>query len=681
MSQKELKYKHLLSPYKIGRHIIKNRMIATASMPFVNLGPERYPNESFIRNHIDKAINGAGIVVFGDVQAPNRPPRPMDTMDLDEIMEFRKNNPNTFNPDKGWLANSGRPIAFDILTGANQNIISNMVEAIHFYGAKAFLKLRVESPRGFDVSSGNSEDKTEIGSGGAMKRGAELTEEQILGVVEEYGFQSILAKEMGFDGVYVHMAYGGPLTARLLSPLTNRRTDRFSVDSYENRTRFCLMALDKIKECCGDDFITYAIISGEEPEGGYTVEDLVEFAKIFQGHLDMLHLKGKRNDLSHPTGFTKERYPFLDYAAAVKAAAPELAVVANGGFNDLDDCEEVIASGKADFIGTGRAWICNEDYGALAYGGKNEEVVPCLRCNRCHVSSYYRPWTSVCAVNPKWGLEHRMHYMLREPQESKNIAIIGGGIAGMEAAQTAVKLGHKVTLFEKSDSLGGLLKLYSAASFKWPYKEYLAYMVRKTNESGADIRLNTEADVETIRKGDYDGIIVATGSKKKVPDIKGVEEHNVTYVTDVYGNEDSFAEEIVIVGGGQSGVEAGMHLAELGHKVTVLEKFQMLAKDAPPLQFYSMFQEAWENTPGFTGIVNAEVTEVTGSGVVYTDAEGKRQEVKAGSVIIAAGMEPENTLYMDLAQLNKKMLPIGDCGEVNDIQVAVRSGFASAYTI
>ena len=681
MSNATLKYNHLLSPFKIGNHVFKNRMIATASTPFLNQGPGNCPSEAIIQHFINKAKSGAGTVVIGDVAAPNRPPRPMDTLDPEKIMDTRINNPNEFNSDHGWYVNSGRPYIFDILNGACQNVLSNMVEAMHFYGAKVFLKIRIESPHGFDVSSNNSEDKTEVGSGGAMLRGKALTEEQLLAVIEEYGFQSILAKEIGFDGVFVHMAYGGPVTARLLSPLTNRRDDRFSVESYENRTRFTVMALDKIKERCGKDFLTMGIISGEEPEGGYSLADTVEFAKQFQGHLDMLHLKGRRNDLSHPTGFTPDRYPFLRFAEAVKKAVPGMAVIANGGFNDLEDAEDVIASGKADFVGTARAWICNEDYGKLAYEGRNEDVVPCLRCNKCHVSSYYRPWTSCCAVNPVWGFEHRIKDMIEAPAQSKKIVVIGGGVTGMETALTASKLGHDVTLYEKSGSLGGLLKLYSIASFKWPYKEYLEFMVRKTQEANIKVHLNTVPDVGMIKEGGYDAVIVAIGAAPTVPDIAGIKDHPVIYAPAVYGKENTLEKDVVIIGGGQSGVEAGMHLAEKGHNVTVLEKFHKLAKDAAPLQFYSMFEEAWESLPNFKGIVSAECTAVTQDGVTYIDGGGNEQSVKAGSVVIAAGMQPKSDQALTFAELDKKLFLAGDCNTAGNIQMAVRSGFAAAYTL
>lgn len=681
MSNATLKYSHLLSPYKIGNHVFKNRMIATSSTPFLNQGPGNCPSEAIIQHFINKAKSGAGTVVFGDVAAPNRPTRPMDNLDPKHIMDTRINNPNEFNPDHGWFVNSGRPYIFDILNGACQNVLSNMVEAMHFYGAKVFMKMRVESPHGFDVSPDNAPDKTEVGSGGAMVRGKVLSEEQLLGVIEEYGFQAKLAKEIGFDGVYVHMAYGGPLTARLLSPLTNRRHDQFGIDSFENRTRFSIMALDKVKEQCGKDFLTMAIISGDEPEGGYSLSDTVEFAKLFQGHLDMLHIKGQRNDLSHPTGFTPERYPFLHSAATIKKAVPGMAIIANGGFNDLDDCEDVIASGKADFVGTARAWICNEDYGKLAYEGRNEDVVPCLRCNKCHISSYYRPWTSVCAVNPVWGFEHRIKDMVSQPAQSKKVAVIGGGVAGLEAALTACKLGHDVTLYEKSGALGGLLRLYSTASFKWPYKDYLDFMVRKVKEANIKVHLNTAPSLETLQAGDFDNIIVAIGAAPAVPELAGIGQRDVMYVTGVYGKEDTLAKDVVIIGGGQAGVETGMHLAEKGHNVTVLEKSHKLAKDAPPLQFYSMFEEAWENLPNFKGIVNAECTAVTADGAVYVDADGNEQTVKAGSIVVAAGMQPNNEEALAFSTLKKKMLLIGDCQTAGNIQMAVRSGFAAAYTL
>lgn len=187
--------------------------------------------------------------------------------------------------------------------------------------------------------------------------------------------------------------------------------------------------------------------------------------------------------------------------------------------------------------------------------------------------------------------------------------------------------------------------------------------------------------METIKAGDFDDVVVAIGADCKTPAIAGIEDANVVYVTDVYGKEDALAKDVVIVGGGQSGVETGMHLAEKGHNVTVLEKSHKLAKDAPPLQFYSMFEEAWEKLPNFKGIVGAECTAVTADGVTYVDAEGKEQTVKAGSVVIAAGMQPKNDEALTFAALNKKLFLVGDCHTIGNVQTAVRSGYGAAYTL
>jgi 2,4-dienoyl-CoA reductase-like NADH-dependent reductase (Old Yellow Enzyme family)/thioredoxin reductase len=598
--------------------------------------------------------------------------------------------PNEFNPDHGWFVGSGRPYAFDILNGSCQNVMSQMVEQIHFYDCKCILKIRVETPRGFDVSPDNAPDTTEKGSGGAFVWGKTLEREQILKVLDDYEFQSILAKEIGFDGVYVHMGYRGPLTARLLSPITNRRTDEFG-GSVENRTRFALMALDRIHEKCGRDFLTYGLIGGDEPEGGNTLEDTVEICKLLAGHVDMLHIKGRRNDQSHPTGFTPERYPFLHAAAIIKKAVPDLCVIVNGGFQDLNVCEDVIANGNADFIGTARAWICNLDYGHLAYEGRNEDVVPCVRCNKCHVSSYYKPWTSCCAVNPEWGLEQSLRDLIdvsslnKRRKNNRNIdikkvAVIGGGVAGMEAAQVAARRGHDVTLYEKTNVLGGLLRVCEPVSFKWPYKDFIDYMVRKTMESKIKLCLNMEVDAKLLEKEGYDHVIVAIGADPDIPGIPGVGGANVIQCIAVYGNESTLAKDVVIVGGGMSGVETGMYLAELGRNVTVLEASHMLAKDAPPLQFYTMFQEAWEALPTFKGIVNARVNAIIPDGVTYLDTDGKEQTVKAGSIVLATGMKARMDEALKFAGTGILTL-VGDCKKAGDLQTAMRSSFAAASII
>jgi len=178
----------------------------------------------------------------------------------------------------------------------------------------------------------------------------------------------------------MHMSYRMSILGKFLSPLTNKRTDEYG-GSLENRARFAIMVTDRIKQRCGKDFLVMASMSGCEPEGGFTLEDAAEYARLFSGHIDLLQIKAQEIDPTHCTGFNLERTPFLYMSESIKKSGADIAIVTNGGYQDLDICEDVIASSKADFIASARAWICNLDYGRLAYEDRNEDVVPCLRCN------------------------------------------------------------------------------------------------------------------------------------------------------------------------------------------------------------------------------------------------------------------------------------------------------------
>ena len=155
----------------------------------------------------------------------------------------------------------------------------------------------------------------------------------------------------------------------------------------------------------------------------------------------------------------------------------------------------------------------------------------------------------------------------------------------------------------------------------------------------------------------------------------------MVYATDVFGNEDKLAKDIVIVGGGGVGVETGMHLAEKGHQVTVLEMANILAKDTPPCHSYSMFREAWEKLPNFKGIVNARCNGITQDGVTYLDADGQEHAIKAGSVVIAAGMKPKSDLSLQFHDAGERLYMIGDCKLAGDIQRAMRSAFSAASSL
>lgn len=650
------RYPHLLSPIKIGNTIFKNRLIASRSSPRYVQGSEPFPTEALITHYANKARNGAAVVTCGGVGMPHIIPEDLA---------------------KSFTSKTILPGSFDIYDAHCRNYLAQLADAIHFYGGKASMQIGGFVPLEYDVSSGIP--SVDIGIG-LVRTGKEIPADYLDEVAEDFARQAEIMREVGFDMVYLHMAYRLTILGRFLSPLTNKRKDEFG-GSLENMARFPLMVADRIKQRCGKDFLIEASISGYEPPGGRTLEETVKLAHIFAGHIDILQVRTHSIDPAHPTGFEADPTPFLYLAEAVKKSGAEIAVATVGGYLDPEKSEEAIATGKADFIAMARGWISNPEYGRLLYEGRGEDIIPCIRCNRCLGGIPGEPPVSVCSVNPIWGLEHKIERIVSPPVRKKKVAVIGGGPAGMGAALIAASRGHHVTLYEKGSSLGGLLRTADNVAFKWPVKQFKDYLIRQVNKAGVKVRLNTDVTPEMVQKAGYDAVLVAVGSRPIVPYIPGVDGKNVFFVTDVFGKEDVLDKDVVIVGGGEVGVETGIHLAQKGHNVTVLEMMDRLAPNAPRLHYYTMFQEAWEKLPNFKYILKARCTAIGQDKVTYVDDKGMESSIPAGSVVIAVGMQPKQDLAIKFSGVADTVFIIGDCVSAGNIQKAMRSAFSIASMI
>lgn len=651
-----LKYNHLLSPIEVNGVMLRNRLICTASNPHFIQATEKWPTEALISHYANKAKAGAAVVTV-------------------------KGN----NPVK---TNDPHSLTLDITVGQHQHMFAQCADMVHYYGAKAFYLVLPDMNivKGYDASDGVLSEFV-AGDGSKAELGKAAPKELLYQMVEKYAEEAKLAQSLGFDGCFMHMAYRLMFPGRFLSPLSNKRTDEFG-GSVENRARFPLMICEAIKKACGKKFLVEISISGREDdlfEGGATVEDQIELAKLCSGKVDILQIRGGSIDPSQPTYLDLREIPNLDAAVRIRkglrdAGVNDVYVDIVGGCQDLDHCEEIIESGQADFIGAARAYIADPQWGNKAYEGRNEDVVPCLRCNKCHVAGPGN-WNTVCSVNPEWGLEHKVERLVRAPERKKKLAVVGGGPAGMEAALLASRRGHDVTLYEKTDRLGGLINTTRGVDIKWTLVKFADYMAGQIAKSNVNVRLNTTATAELLKAENYDEVIVAIGAEPAYPPIPGVHGANVIPAIEMVAKEPEMSHEVVVVGGGEIGVEMGLHLAKHGHEVKLLEMGPILSPESVPVHFRSIFEKAFNNQPGFSYELNAKVTAITEEGVTYLDADGAEHTIPAKSVVLAAGMKARHAEAMSFMDGNVRTHVIGDCNQVGCVQTAMRAAYAVGNNI
>ena len=649
------RYSHLLSPINFGNVTLKNRMLYPNALPHHIQGPETFPNDALISYYSNVARNGAAVVTV-----------------------------------RG-LGSLKKKHTFDLTDQGVQLYLARIADAVHFYGSKLNVALTIDAePEGVSISEIPAPDpetyRMEKYRGWGAKK--EISPEEIQSTIEDWTNTSKLLQEVGFDMVSLYMSYRSSTLACSLSPAMNKRTDKYG-GSLEKRARLTIDVCQSIKKACGQDFLIEAQVTGQEEPGGYTVEDLCEYAKLWEGSVDILQIRDWDGSSSHPTGFNSEKkYPnTLSYAEAVKKSGARIVVAPVGGFQDLDLNEEYIAGGKTDMIVMARAFVCDPEYGKKAYEGRGEDVVPCIRCNKCHGEyakfSFVKDeamLVDVCSVNPKMGIAYRADRMIDAPVVSRKVAVIGGGPAGMKAAIVAAERGHKVTLYEKNDFLGGQLRHADFASFQWPVRDYKDYLIRQMDKLGVEVLLNTRATPDMIKGKGYDAIMVAVGADPAVPDIPGAKAGNVLAPIFVYGNK-NLGKNIVVVGGDVIGTQTGIYLGQNGHNVTVLTSEKRLGHDSQPVHYFSTVQLMYEAMDNFKFITEVTVTGISAGKVAYVDAKGDERSIQADNVVISAGRQPRREEAQKFYGSAGRFFAIGDCDSSGSVRSCTRTAFAAASQI
>lgn len=668
-----MRYQKLLSPIMIGGQIIKNRLTYPNASPHFLQGPETYPAEGYRAFAANLAKNGAAIVNFAEwANYPDQRKGPMD-MDMTHMQ------------------------AFDMTDPAVHNYVSQMCEEVHFYGSKMMLTMNPEYPDGYNLYGGR-------GFGPHAKPCEPIPLEMIPEAIEKNVNKLLLYKHLGYDGVSFR-ADG------MMMPNAGKRNDKYDGASVEGRTKFFHELCEGIRAKCGRDFIIEAVLAWEQPNGygmntkaggGYTEEDALEFCRLFDDVVDILEIREHDVCKSHPTGYTffPGEHPAVDFAAKVKAMGIKMLMKPIGGFQEPDEMERYLVEGKCDMFGIARGFMADDEYGKKLLEGRGEDITPCLKCNKCHgvILPEPIPWTSVCAVNPLMGLGHKIHRLVEDSTTPKKVAVIGGGPAGMRAAIYASERGHDVTLYEKTDKLGGQLFHSDYFPFKWPIKNFKDWLIYTLGKSNVKVVMNTEPSEQTILAGGFDAVIAATGAEVAVPNIPGLKDENGNLNAPCMSwaegtiREKELGKSVVIVGGSEVGMETAMFLAGKGHDVTVLTRQGKLGHNASGLHYVTMAfiktmpdgsareAPAWEKYDNLSGITNAETVKIDGNTVTYVQ-DGETKTISADNILVCGGMTPLTENAMSYAGLANEFYPIGDCNGAGNLETCNREAYSRAMIL
>lgn len=573
------------------------------------------------------------------------------------------------------------------MTTMHMESIMTLTEAIKAHGAVASIQLN-------HVGAMNHPDaikdhKNPIGPSAFIRADGvqveEMTIEMMKQVANNWAEAAWNCKSLGFDMVNLHGGHGW-LLSQFISPKFNKRQDEFG-GSMENRAKFPIMVCRKIKEICGEDFlIEYRMSGSERTPDGMTLEDGIEFAKIIQDYVDLIHVtSGVYNDHVGSKAFSSMFDPHgcnLDLAAAIKAHV-NVPVIAVGGFNGPEQIEEALEKGQCDFVALGRQQFADPEFVNKALIGQEDEIAPCLRCscfNPLAPNPDERPIPSLwhCAVNP-WSSRELRWRLAPQPQTSRRVLIIGGGVSGMYAAITAAKRGHKVTLCEKENYLGGQLWFTDIDEHKESLRRFRDSLIAQCKRLCIDIKLNTEADQNYIEALQPEAIICAVGGKPFVPNIKGIE--NTSNAIEAYRDIKSLEDKsIIIIGGGAIGCESGYFFAdECGAKVTILEMRDDICKDSNDSQRRALIPRMKKAEIKWD--CNVNVQEITQAGVSYISQEGIECFVPGDKIYYACGHRPKDDVVAKLNGIVPVFIVTGDARKARTVKEATYEGFCAAMDI
>lgn len=663
-----MKYKQLFTPVRIGSVTIKNRFAMAPMGPLGLADANGGWNQRGIDYYTERAKGGTGLIITG-------------VTFFDQ--EVEKQDPSTV-PNPLY-----KPVNF-VKTSRE------LTERVHAYGSKIFLQLsagfgRVTIPT--NVGDIPPIAPSEIPHRWLDKTCRAISVDEIHKIVKQFGDAAFHAKRAGFDGVQIHAVHEGYLLDQFAISMFNKRTDEYG-GSLENRLRFAKEVVEEIKGRCGQDFpvtLRFSVKSmikdwrvgalpGEEfEEMGRDTEEGLEAAKMLEAYgYDALDTDVGTYDAwwwNHPPMY-QEKGLYRDYCKMVKEVV-KIPVFCAGRMDNPDMALEAVENGVCDVIDLGRPLLADPDYCNKLRSDRLGEIRPCISCQEGCMGRVAEYSLINCAVNPQAARERVMAY---EPiLAPKRVLIIGGGVAGCEAARVLAIRGHKPEIFEKGNRLGGNLIPGGAPKFKEDDIALADWYARELARLGVAVHLGTKLTKQEALGREFDAVIVATGSSPKVFSL-GDDEHVYT-ASQVLLYEKDCGDTTVVVGGGLVGCETALWLAQQGRKVTIVEALdKIMAVNGPLCHANKDMLEALLPYNGIEILTGAKVTEYRDGKLSVSLADGEK-EIACDSVILSVGYKEEDSLYHELEFDVPEIYLLGDAKKVSNIMYAIWDAFEVANHI
>jgi len=665
--------KRLLTPISIGDLELRNRIVMTAM--HLNYTPDGRVNDRIAAFYEERARGGTGLIIVGGC---------------------------TINEVSGpmWLLNMRDD------SGTEGHAI--LADTIKKHGAAAACQLYHAGRYAHSISMEGRQAvaPSPIASRFTGEEPHEMTREDIEQTKSDYAQAARRVKEAGYDMVEV-LACTGYLIPQFLSPTINVRSDEYG-GPLENRMRFGLEVADAVRAAVGPDYpLSFRIDGHDYMEGGNTNKEWSDFAAELEKHgVSVINVTGGWHETRVPQLPMSVPRAGLAYLAAGVKSKVNVPVIASNRVNDVFVADEILRMGMADLVTMARALIADPYLAQKAYEGRYEAITHCIGCNQgCFDHVFYlQPVT--CTLNPRAGRE--LEYELEPAAKPRRVAVVGGGPAGMKAALTAAERGHQVSLFERSDVLGGQLNLAAIPPGREEFWTAVEDLDVQLDDAGVEFRLETEATVDLLKEEGYDAVIVATGARQVVPPIPGIDGPNVVMAWDILdGREDPEGDNIVIIGGGAVGSETGMYVASIGtisadtlfylfmnnaedvgtlkdlcsqgiKKVTVVEMLDKVCRDVGISTRWTILQDM--RHLGIEMRKNAIARRIEPDRVVV-EVDGAEEEIPADTVIIAAGSCPDSALADELKEAGMEVYLIGDAKEARKAIEAIQEGYEAGLKV